>query len=89
MKRIREEIEMQMADESLKQREVKLQMKALNNSHAAHVNVKYGDTAAKLAEQHRKFMVELNQVKVIELYSSQLITFYPIMLCADDDNINH
>lgn len=75
--RLREEIEMQMAHENLKLKEVALEMKALNaiesdnngisGSYHVPLEKKYKDMLRKLGEQHKKFMDELGQVKLIFL----------------------
>lgn len=62
---MREEIEIQMADESLKLKEMRMQMKALSvegNGNCLSLEAKYHDTVEKLALQHKKFMDELKQV---------------------------
>lgn len=68
---------MQMAVENLKLKEVALEMKALNivenvnneisgKHHVLSEERKYKDMLTKLAEQHKKFMEELGQVKLIK-----------------------
>lgn len=65
---------MQMADENLKLKKVLLEMKAFSGaeistltsmSHHVPLAKKYENMLTKLGEQHRKFMDELGQVKLI------------------------
>ncbi|KAG5680817.1 hypothetical protein PVAND_010302 [Polypedilum vanderplanki] len=65
--RVREEIEMQMAEENLKLKEIALQIKSLNideeGGKCANLQEKYKGAMVKLLEQHEKFMRELNQLE--------------------------
>lgn len=65
---------MQMADENLKLKEVLLEMKTFSGaeigtitsmSHHVPLAKKYENMLTKLGEQHKKFMDELGQVKLI------------------------
>lgn len=87
--RQREEIEMQMADENLKHKEVLLEMKAFdgleissNTSMSHHVPLakKYENILMKLGEQRKKFRAELCQVKLICVHFISILWVYIIDL---------